>query len=72
MGLTPNWWTTTTEIDFLNNIGTFGDTPGDPLRLLKGYLKGAETRTKWGTIDKEKVIAHAKARIRELEGRKLK
>lgn len=67
MGSTPNWWTTATEIDFLDNIGTFCETPGDPLNLLRGYLKGAETRTEWGTIDSGAVIAHAKARIRELE-----
>lgn len=62
-----NWQSTRSEIKFLDNIGTHGEVPGDPLKLLKGYLKGAEARTNWGGIDKEKVIAHAKARIRELE-----
>ena len=55
------------ELDFLDNIGTFREMPGNPLKLLKGYLKGIDTRTNWGTMNKEKIIAHARARIRKLE-----
>lgn len=54
------------ELDFLDNIGTFREMPGNPLKLLRGYLRGVETRMDWGTMDKEKIIAHAKERIREL------
>ena len=60
-------WSTEDEIDFLDNIGTFLEMPGNPLKLLRGYLRGVETRTDWGTMDKDKIIAHAKARIQELK-----
>ena len=55
------------ELDFLDNIGTFREMPGNPLKLLKGYLRGVATRMNWGTMNKEKIIAHARARIRKLE-----
>jgi hypothetical protein len=67
MGSSPNYWTTDMEIDFLDNIGTFREMPGNPLKLLKGYLRGIATRVNWGTMNKEKIVAHARARIRELE-----
>ena len=67
MGSSPNYWNTDMEIDFLDNEGTFREMPGNPLKLLRGYLKGIATRTDWGTMNKEKIIAHARARIRKLE-----
>ena len=63
-------WSTNDELDFLDNIGTFALIPGNPLKLLRGYLKGAAQRANWGSMDEDIVIAHATKRIKELSKRR--
>ena len=56
-------WSTSAEIDFLNNMGT-GKFRASQITvskevLLKGYLKGCKLRKVWGNIDKKVVVNHA-------------
>ncbi len=47
-------WTTKDEIDFIRKLGM--NNPAYRKTKLLNYLKALETRTRWGSIDREAVI----------------
>jgi hypothetical protein len=55
-------WTTTAEIEFVRGIGRYkwcGRKAGKHIPridALRGYLRGAWSRSNWGAIDKKKVL----------------
>lgn len=79
---TPKFWTTNSEIEFLNTIGDALDEminrnlPADTRitidrkELLRGYLESAQKRSRWGRMDRAACINHAKLLLAKMEGRK--
>lgn len=65
--MSHSYYNTSEEITFLNNLGKFGVTNLQPVPvLLRGYIKAAEKRHDWGSIDGPAVIAHARERLAQL------
>jgi hypothetical protein len=58
-------WTMDEEFNLINSLGSFHE--GKPQLSLKehllGYIEGAKKRTKWGKLDKAKVIQYAIDRL---------
>ena len=54
---------TSDEIAFINGLGTFGIRPSEKSKkeLLRLYIKSAQKRNDWASIDKDAVIKHAKS-----------
>lgn len=58
-------WGTESEKRFLQYIGTYSVTGCDRQAALRGYLKGAERRSHWGSIDGAACIALANKLLEE-------
>lgn len=66
-------WNTTSELNFIRGLGSYGVSRAQRCKLLAGYLAGLFHRQDWGDIDRGVVIAAAEAaldRERGLEKRK--
>ena len=55
------------ELSFLNGVGTWRCEEADKLvplswrvEVLKGYIRGAQLRTDWQDIDRERVLERAR------------
>lgn len=51
--------TTHQEIEFIENIGMYGQTILGHKKLLVNYIKASAKRELWGDVDEEKAIDHA-------------
>lgn len=58
-------WTTESEIEYINQIGTFRPDYCNRITFLKGYLASISNRVRWAGIDRIKVIKHAKTLLSE-------
>ena len=58
-------WSTADELSFLRGLGNYTDQPVKPSRvkLLEGYLAGAEQRTDWTGMIRSNIIANAAAML---------
>lgn len=57
-------YTTTHEISYIEGIGTFGNAVLSKKKMLKNYIEAAHSRENWEDIDKSKVLAFARRRLR--------
>jgi hypothetical protein len=57
--------TTHSEMVFLDRIGTYSEAKrvSSSIELLKGYLRGASMRSRWGVMDRKRIMAHCEALI---------
>lgn len=55
-------WTTYNELAYLNSIGQASPMTCMMSRrmLLLGYLDGAERRVRWGRLDRDRILTHAR------------
>jgi len=57
-------WSTKSELEFLKDIGQYGEKSTGRKRsrkkCLTGYIRGCESRADWTGIDKDAVLAFAK------------
>jgi hypothetical protein len=65
-------WTTEDEIDYIKRIGNHTEseelrTTSRKIQLLKNYIQAAELRSRWGGIDKIRVIGAARRHLASLE-----
>ena len=58
-------WATESEIEYINQIGTFRPDDCDRITFLKGYLASIPNRVRWEGIDRIKVTKHAKTLLSE-------
>jgi len=59
-------WGTADEIEFLGELGTYGDFKKNKIYLLDQYIESSKKRDRWGLIDREKVIKFAKMQLKLL------
>lgn len=60
------YWGTTQELEYLENIGTFGNVSLTEKQMLQNYLNPIYPKVDWGMIDKGKVLEFAKKRLANL------
>ena len=65
----PVAWTTDSEIEYINQIGTFRPDNCDRITFLQGYISSIPNRVRWAGIDLLKVTKHAKTLLKENQGR---
>ena len=63
-------WTTSDELKFLDNIGTYGEIPDctqvERLILLEKYIESMEMRRVWNTLDTNKIKSYVYKLIAEI------
>ena len=64
-------WTTDSEIEYLNAIGTFRPDDCDRITFLKGYIAAIPNRVRWAGINRLIVTKHAKTLLQENLDREL-
>ena len=64
-------WSTESEIDYINQIGTFRPDNKDRITFLKGYIAAIPNRVKWAGMDKIRIIYHANTLLQENLDREL-
>lgn len=52
-------YTTYDELEYISNIGNWGDTKKDKKSMLENYLLVANKRTFWGEIDSKEAVNFA-------------
>ncbi len=58
-------WATESEIEYINNIGTYRPDNCDRITFLQGYISSLPNRVRWAGIDRYKVTKHAKTLLKE-------
>ncbi len=53
-------WSTESEIEYINQIGTFRPDNKNRITFLRGYIAAIPNRVRWAGMDKIKVTKHAK------------
>ena len=64
-------YNTADELDFISKLGSYNAGTPSRVVLLHRYIKAFPRRVDWGSIEKEKVLAHARAKLaKEIEKRR--
>ena len=59
-------WTTESELDYLDNIGSFRPDDQDKETFLRGYIASIPNRVCWAGIERIKITKYAKALLKKL------
>jgi len=59
-------WTTESELDYLDNIGTFRPDDQDKETFLRGYIASIPNRVRWAGIERIKITKHAKNLLKKI------
>lgn len=59
-------WTTESELDYLDNIGSFRPDDQDKETFLRGYIASIPNRVRWAGIERIKITKYAKALLKKL------
>ncbi len=65
-------WSTESEIEYINQIGTFRPDNKDRIAFLKGYIAAIPNRVRWAGMDKIRIIYHADTLLKENLARELR
>lgn len=58
-------WSTDSEIEYINQIGTFRPDNKNRITFLRGYIAAIPNRVKWAGMDKMRIVKHAKTLLQE-------
>ena len=64
-------WSTESEIEYINQIGTFRPDNKDRITFLKGYIAAIPNRIKWAGMDKMRIMKHSNTLLQENLDREL-
>jgi hypothetical protein len=64
-------WSTDSEIEYINQIGTFRPDNKDRITFLRGYIAAIPNRIKWAGMDKMRIVKHAGTLLQENLDREL-
>jgi hypothetical protein len=64
-------WSTDSEIEYINQIGTFRPDNKDRITFLRGYIAAIPNRVKWAGMDKMRIVKHAGTLLQENLDREL-
>ena len=64
-------WSTESEIEYINQIGTFRPDDCDRITFLRGYIAAIPNRVRWAGINRLIVTKHAKTLLQENLDREL-
>ena len=64
-------WSTESEIEYINQIGTFRPDKKDRITFLKGYIAALPNRVKWAGMDKMRIMKHSNTLLQENLDREL-
>ena len=64
-------WSTESEIEYINQIGTFRPDNKDRITFLKGYIAAIPNRVKWAGMDKMRIMKHSNTLLQENLDREL-
>lgn len=64
-------WSTESEIEYINQIGTFRPDNKDRITFLKGYIAAIPNRVKWAGMDKMRIMTHSNTLLQENLDREL-
>ena len=65
-------WSTESEIEYINQIGTFRPDNKDRITFLKGYIAAIPNRIKWAGMDKMRIMKHSNTLLQENLDRELR
>ena len=63
MGRNKKKYTTDDEIEYIKGLGTWSDCQLSHGELVRRYIELNPSRTKWGEIDREKVMEVARGEL---------
>ena len=64
-------WSTESEVEYINQIGTFRPDNKDRITFLKGYIAAIPNRVKWAGMDKMRIMKHSNTLLQENLDREL-
>ena len=64
-------WSTDSEIEYINQIGTFRPDNKDRITFLKGYIAAIPNRVKWAGMDKMRIMKYSNTLLQENLDREL-
>lgn len=64
-------WSTESEIEYINQIGTFRPDNKDRITFLKGYIAAIPNRVRWAGMDKMRIMKHSNTLLQENLDREL-
>ena len=64
-------WSTESEIEYINQIGTFRPDNKDRITFLKGYTAAIPNRVEWAGMDKMRIMKHSNTLLQENLDREL-
>lgn len=64
-------WSTESEIDYINQIGTFRPDNKDRIAFLKGYIAAIPNRVRWAGMDKMRIMKLSNTLLKENLDREL-
>ena len=64
-------WSTESEIEYINQIGTFRPDNKDRITFLKGYIAAIPNRVKWAGMDKMRIMKYSNTLLQENLDREL-
>ena len=65
-------WSTESEIEYINQIGTFRPDNKNRITFLKGYIAAIPNRVKWAGMDKMRIMKHSNTLLQENLDRELR
>lgn len=65
-------WSTESEIEYINQIGTFRPDNKDRITFLKGYIAALPCRVRWAGMDKMRIMKHSNTLLQENLDRELR
>ena len=64
-------WSTESEVEYINQIGTFRPDNKDRITFLKGYIAAIPNRVRWAGMDKMRIMKHSNTLLQENLDREL-
>ena len=64
-------WSTESEIEYINQIGTFRPDNKDRITFLYGYIAAIPSRVRWAGMDKMRIMKHSNTLLQENLDREL-
>ena len=64
-------WSTESEVEYINQIGTFRPDNKDRITFLKGYIAAIPNRVKWAGMDKMRIMKCSNTLLQENLDREL-
>ena len=61
-------WSTENEKFFISHLGEYSKFTGSREELLTRYIAAAKVRTRWGTMNREEIIAYAEEQLEGCNG----